>query len=109
MGKECCSRLSRLFVGTDDIPAPPKTPAREAIHIPKACKATLFGRGFSLVNHYRESPQHFSLPYGISLICVIGVERGGQRREKGRLPRMLFSIIDLCYKISNCSLRSRLL
>ena len=48
--------VEQAFVGRDEIRAPLKTPAREVIHIPKACEATLFGRGFSLVSHYRKYP-----------------------------------------------------
>ena len=36
--------VEQAFVGRDEIRAPLKTPARRAIHIPKACEATLFGR-----------------------------------------------------------------
>ena len=36
--------VEQAFVGRDEIRAPLKTPARKAIHIPKACEATLFGR-----------------------------------------------------------------
>ena len=46
--------VEQAFVGRDEIRAPLKTPARKAIHIPKACEATLFGRGSSLVSHHRE-------------------------------------------------------
>ena len=56
MGKECCSRVEQAFVGSDEIRAPLKTATREAIHIPNACEATLFGRGLSLVSHCREHP-----------------------------------------------------
>ena len=73
--------VEQAFVGRDEIRAPLKTPASTA--------------------------QHFSLPCGISQRDWR--RKGRTKEEKGRLPRMLFSIIDLCYKISDCSLRSRLL
>ena len=49
-GKGMLFSVEQAFVG------PLKTLAREAIHITNACEATLFGRGLSLVNHYREYP-----------------------------------------------------